>query len=130
MPGNATLQFFVDDGGIMVAIPKGFSISPKSQIEMNVEMLQFIFHQLMNDLTRLGLGAEADKLEMMHFWKKRKPWRLDRPFGPSARVQLGGRETEVIPSSSMRYLGFWLDPKLSFKTHVKFYACKAASTRM
>ncbi|KAH9915546.1 uncharacterized protein B0H18DRAFT_836382, partial [Fomitopsis serialis] len=68
------------------------------------------------------------KLEFMHFWKKRVPWRVDRPFGPDLVVHINDQPVSLVPTGNMRYLGFWLDPKLSFRSHVKFYASKAAST--
>lgn len=124
--GNASLQFFVDDGGILVAVP--LNLSPLTQVELNCQTLAVIFHALMANLVRLGLSAEADKLECIHFWNHQKPWWTDRPFGPDIEVYLGNWTVRIIPSPSMRYLGFYLDPKLSFKSHMRFYACKAAST--
>lgn len=93
-----------------------------------MEYLQVMFHSLNGDLLRVGLGVEADKVEVMHFWKKRKPWKPDKPTGPDVVIEIDRKINRIVPKISMRYLGFYLDPKLSFKSHIRFYAAKAAST--
>lgn len=88
-----------------------------------------MFKNLLGDLRRLGLSIEPDKLELMHFSRKRKTgWPDSQPFGPPVTVRIDGRITTVRPTGNMRYLGFFLDPKLSFKEHIRFYATKACST--
>ena len=129
MPGNGTLKFYVDDGAFMVAAPLKSTIRRNiTQVELNVEYLQVMFHSLNGDLLRVGLGVEADKVEVMHFWKKRKPWKPDKPTGPDVVIEIDRKINHIVPKVSMRYLGFYLDPKLSFKSHIRFYAAKAAST--
>ena len=129
MPGNGTLKFFVDDGALMVAVPLSSTIARNlTQVELNMRYLQVMFHSLNRDLWRVGLGVEADKVELMHFWKKRKPWKPERPWGPDLTLEIDRKIHRIVPKSSMRYLGFYLDPKLSWRSHVRFYAAKAAST--
>lgn len=82
----------------------------------------------MGDLNRLGLGVEGDKLELMHFWQHRSPWHPDKPLGPDLVLRDEGCLIRLQAKANMRYLGFFLDPRLSFKAHVRFYANKAAST--
>jgi len=75
-------------------------------------------------LTRvLTWGAEnaisfgPSKTEVQHFM-------LKRHRGQLPRIRHGSRDVEAEPA--MRWLGVWLDPKLSFKRHV---AEKAAAAR-
>ena len=129
LPGNGTLKFFVDDGAFMVAAPLKSTLARNiTQEELNTVYLQVMFKTLNVDLEQVGLGVEADKVELMHFYKKRKPWRPDRPWGPDLMIGIGRTVHNIMPKSSMQYLGFYLDPKLSFKSHVQFYATKAVST--
>ncbi|KAJ6439060.1 reverse transcriptase [Purpureocillium lavendulum] len=62
-----------------------------------------------------GVTFDPDKTEVMHFSRKKIPSR------PS--VFQGG--TEIIPGDAMRWLGLWLDRKLSFKFHVDEWSAKA-----
>ncbi|GJE98412.1 hypothetical protein PsYK624_146420 [Phanerochaete sordida] len=121
---NLNIQFFVDDGLISVASP----IVPgdHSALDMNNAILAHAFHDLNGDLERLGLGVETDKLELMHFRKRTRP--RATTLGPDLVLQIAGRLHRVTPKEEMRYLGFYLDPALSFRSHIKFYTTKATST--
>lgn len=127
--GHATVQFYVDDGLIHVAGKLGPGAEPEDQLKFNVVLLQNLFNRLATYLARAGLGIESDKLELMHFiHRRRKNWREGSPLGPAVRVKHGGSTITIQPSASMRYLGFYLDPTLSFKEHVRFYATRGSST--
>ena len=52
---------------------------------------------------------EPEKTELIHFHNKRSP------ILESIRI----RDLEVLPKEVVRYLGVWLDSKLSFKAHVE-----------
>lgn len=127
---NASLQFFVDDGLISVAAPPISSdSSPYDQLCVNNAILAHIFNALTNDLSRLGLGVEPDKLELMHFIKPRSTSISEHhPLGPDLVVDIDNATTRLRPQASMRYLGFFFDPKLSFRQHIKIYTTKACST--
>ncbi|OAQ57666.1 endonuclease/reverse transcriptase [Purpureocillium lilacinum] len=62
-----------------------------------------------------GVTFDPDKTEVMHFSRKKSPSR------PS--VFQGG--TEIVPGNAMRWLGLWLDRRLSFKFHVDEWSAKA-----
>lgn len=100
--------------------------------EVNSEKLTAIFELLTRYLIRLGLGLEADKTELMYFRNSQKPWREwvgDDPLGPPVKLYpLSQPEILIWPKKVIRYLGFYLDPKLSFREHVRYYATKACST--
>ncbi|GJE94382.1 hypothetical protein PsYK624_105510 [Phanerochaete sordida] len=121
---NLHLQFFVDDGLISVASPP--MAGTHTPLEHNNAILAHAFHDLTADLGRLGLQAEPDKLELMHFPKRTRP--KHPTLGPDLVVRTDGQLLRVSPKATMRYLGFFLDPTLSFRAHVKHYATKATST--
>lgn len=131
---NMTLQFFVDDSLIHVAAPAELGTYPEAgQLQANGDIATRVFNDLTQDLLRIGLGVEQSKLELMHFRKGRGKWTEDQPLGPSMRLRIGGdhvnaEETTIHPKGSMRYLGFFLDPKLSWREHIRLYTTKASST--
>ncbi|OAQ65636.1 endonuclease/reverse transcriptase [Purpureocillium lilacinum] len=62
-----------------------------------------------------GVTFDPDKTEVMHFSRKKSPsW-------PSVFQS----DTEIVPGDAMRWLGLWLDRKLSFKFHVDEWSAKA-----
>lgn len=131
--GHASVQFFVDDGLIHVAGKLGPGAEPEDQLKYNCVLLRQVFERVHGYLTRAGLGIEHDKLELMHFTRRRAgaangPWSDGQPLGPSLKIRASGGPILVRPASTMRYLGFYLDPRLTFKEHVRFYATKACST--
>lgn len=127
--GHATLQFFVDDGLIHVAGKLAPGAEPEDQLKYNVTLLQAMYEKLATYLSRAGLQVEADKLELMHFRHRRqKTWSAAKPLGPSMKVKHNGKQIVIPPAAHMRYLGFYLDPTLSFKEHVRFYSTKGCST--
>lgn len=124
--GNVGLQFFVDDGLISVAGPPPPKTSPYTQLQVNNSIIAHIFHDLARDMNRMGLGIEVDKLELMHFTQ---PTRSKcKSLEPDLVIELDSTLVRVTPKTKMRYLGFFLDPALTFRDHVKFYATKACST--
>ncbi|GJE96989.1 hypothetical protein PsYK624_131990 [Phanerochaete sordida] len=129
-PG-VTLQFYVDDGLLHVFSRKAEVPAHMTMAEVNAQKLGAAASILTSCLTRVGLRIEAAKTELMHFRNGRKPWREwvgDDPLGPPVKVYSPGSETLVWPRKVVRYLGFFLDPKLSFREHIRHYTVKACST--
>lgn len=132
--GHASIQFFVDDGLIHVAGKLGPNAEPQDQLKYNCVLLRAAFEQVHAQLTRAGLGIELDKLEVMHFTRRQRGgnntagWSDAHPLGPPLKVRMNGTSLLVRPAATMRYLGFYLDPKLTFTEHVRFYSTKACST--
>ncbi|PSR72023.1 hypothetical protein PHLCEN_2v12104 [Hermanssonia centrifuga] len=140
--GNNTSLFYVDDGNIIVS-----SDSPAT----NAALIGGLYQALEKELTRKGLSAEQTKFELMHFLVPKrgkqdpvKAWPLLRYppdgaqgppnqvmtiLGPSVYIRaLNGTITPVTPTEVLRYLGFFLDPKLNFNAHIERCAAKASST--
>lgn len=89
MLGNGTLKFFIDDGVLRVAVPMSLTVACNlTQVELNTHYLQVMFHSLNHDLWRVRLGVEADKVKLMHFWKKRKPWKPEWSWGPDLTLEI------------------------------------------
>lgn len=127
---NASLQFFVDDGLISVAAPPiDRTDSAYQRLLTNNAILSHLFHSLAQGLLRLGLHIEPDKLEVMHFTRTSyAAFPSDQPLGPDLALRLRDTVTRVAPQPVMRYLGFFLDPQLTFRPHVRHYVNKACST--
>ena len=131
---NEVIQFFVDDGLILVGAnlpPEETKADPQMQLRINTILVKHIYLSLLEQLHRLGLSAETDKLELMHFrqWRKKDlGWSPTEPLGPSLHINGKQGEKLVIKAkTSMRYLGFYFDPKLSFREHIRFYTTKGMS---
>lgn len=137
--GNATVQFFVDDGLIHVAGKLSNGAEPEDQLKYNNILLRSAFDALAAQLSRLGLQVEPEKFELMHFIRRRRrrarttprpspEWSPAHPLGPPLKLRICNGPAVVNPAQTMRYLGYYLDPTLSFKQHVRTYANKACST--
>lgn len=133
--GHITVQFFVDDGLIHVGGKLSGHLEEKQyeQLLYNNIILKKVFKSLVSNLTKLELAVETDKLELMHFVQRKRDkekaqWSDDKLLGPTLKVKDGDQMYTIQPKSSMRYLGFMLDPKLMFKEHIKKFAIKGIST--
>ncbi|TFK79483.1 hypothetical protein K466DRAFT_437881, partial [Polyporus arcularius HHB13444] len=62
------------------------------------------------------------KTEACHFSRKKADPPLDLGEAPYTG------ETPLQPVPVLRHLGFYLDKRLSFRQHVRFYGSRAAST--
>jgi hypothetical protein len=65
---------------------------------------------------------DADKIELIHFHSKRSLDLKNEKYS----VKIG--ETSFQPKELVKYLGIWLDSKLSFKTHVEKKIALASKT--
>jgi hypothetical protein len=62
-----------------------------------------------------GIAFDPDKTEVIHFSR--------RPARNAPAIRHGDHEKQ--PGAALRWLGIWLDPTLSFKTHVEKWTAKA-----
>lgn len=120
--GNTMIQFFVDDGAILVSHKDGLSV--------NNAIIQHIYEDIATDLNKIGLAVEAAKFELIHFRRGRQAWTPNSALGPDIVIRPKGIDAHMVvkPKTIVRYLGFFLDPKLSFKHHITHYANKASSS--
>ena len=70
--GHRTVQFFVDDGLILVAGKLASDAPEEDQLKYNNVLLRRIFEELVANMRKLGLAQESDKLELMHFRRRQK----------------------------------------------------------
>lgn len=128
---NTNVQAFVDDIAIQVAVEKIENYpEADTQEEANCMALSEKYHDLNSDFERVGLTCEPDKTEVMHFRDKppKKAYSASHPRGPDLYLSTKGKQMVVKPKEEMRYLGFWFDPRLTWRVHVTKYCNKACST--
>lgn len=65
-----------------------------------------------------GVTFDPEKTELMHSTRRTRAETTPTVFH---------NDTEITPAEDLRWLGVWLDRKLSFKTHVSKWAIKARS---
>ena len=95
---------YVDDVGLVV--------SSKS-IEENCQLLQKLAKDLLIDSGQNCMQFDVDKTELIHFHSKRSLDLKDELYS----IKIG--ETVFQPKELVKYLGIWLDSKLTFKAHVE-----------
>ncbi|KAB5590774.1 Mitogen activated protein kinase [Ceratobasidium theobromae] len=79
-------------------------------------------HDLTDALGDFGLSAEMSKTELIHFARTSHCMTKNLP------VRLGDRAEDIVhPSEWVRWLGFFLDRRLNFKTHIERLATRAKS---
>ena len=103
---------YVDDVGLVV--------SSKS-IEENCQLLQKLAKDLLIDSGQNCMQFDVDKTELIHFHSKRSLDLKDELYS----IKIG--ETVFQPKELVKYLGIWLDSKLTFKAHVEKKIASAQS---
>ena len=89
---NKVIQFFVVDSLILVEanlLPEETKADLQMKLRINTILVKHIYLSLLDQLHRLSLSAETDKLELMHFRKRRKKdqgWSPQEPLGPSLHI--------------------------------------------
>jgi len=81
-----------------------------ADLSTNVYTLRKTLDTATNILTRIGMTIDPDKCDLMHF-----SWQLGDTSSPSITTTLYGKNITITPPSSIRWLGFHLDRKLSFR---------------
>ncbi|KID83792.1 reverse transcriptase [Metarhizium guizhouense ARSEF 977] len=105
--GNPEGRFgYADDTAILCT---GQSLEETSRTAS--EYLQ----ELVNWGAANGISFDPEKTEVMHFSLRRRETELPVRHG----------DVEKQPEAAMRWLGLWLDRKLTFKTHVEKWTAKA-----
>jgi ribonuclease HI len=108
------MLMYVDDGLLYVS---------SMSIGTNIRLLKSAYQKTSNWLTKVGLSADMDKRELMHYTR--------RPSAGSPAIRLpgaDGQETTIVTFPYTRWLGVFLDRKLLFNHHVKILTAKAENT--
>ena len=90
-----------------------------ADLSTNVYTLRKTLDTATGILTRIGMTINPDKCDLMHF-----SWQHGDTSSPSITTTLYGKGITITPPSSIRWLGFHLDRKLSFRHHVNLLAKK------
>jgi hypothetical protein len=99
----------------------GFPVVSDSLHE-NVIILQETLTCTENVLHRIGMHIDPDKLDIQHF-----SWRQGDNENPTLFTVLENKQVQITPIKAMRWLGFYFDWKLSFRTHVDILCKKGKS---
>ena len=106
---------YIDDLGLL-AISKS--------LEDNVKTLQLGLRRIILKLESMGMAIDPSKLEIQHF--SRRPNDPSLPYLETTDP-LDGHLIKVTPTAHTRWLGFFLDKRLSFNKHIDIM-CKRASS--
>jgi hypothetical protein len=117
---HADFSLYVDDGAVFTSGPTFDSAATHAAQGAN-EVLQW--------LCRLGLTVDREKMEAM-FLHPAKPSMRHLGVQPHGLTLWDGvgDPIHVTPSTSLRYLGVFFTPRLSWGLHMKTLATRARST--
>lgn len=106
---------FIDDMSLTVST---------ASFSANNLLLRFLLPIVVIEFVRVGFTIGLDKLKLTQF-----PSKSYSGTSPLLVVSWDGKDYLVpLKSDAWRYLGFFLDPHLTFHYHVDFYTTKVLST--
>ncbi|KAF8750066.1 Reverse transcriptase (RNA-dependent DNA polymerase) [Rhizoctonia solani] len=88
--------------------------------EYNVATMRRIATRVSHTASQLGLEFEIDKSDLIHFYRH-----SNHSSNPSLHLALNGKNYTILPQGCIRWLGFYLDRKLTFKEHISNSTNKA-----
>ena len=93
-----------------------FAITVTSNLaKSNYKKLEGIALELMSRAKEAAISFDISKTELIHFYSKRTTIEEGLKLG----------DIEIFPKSLVRWLGVFLDSKLTFKQHVEIKISKA-----
>ena len=101
---------YVDDMGFLAI---------SDSLHENTLVLERTLHRATKELESLGMSIDPTKCDLMHF-----SWRPRDDSSPSMTTTLYGKPLRITPPKYIRWLGFFLDRKLSFKHHVDILSAR------
>ena len=104
---------YIDDLGLLAI---------SSSLHDNVSTLEKAFRHTVDSLAEIGMTIDPTKLEIQHFSRRPSDSVL-----PALHVTIDGSPITVTAPKNLRWLGFYLDKRLSFRSHVKIMANRASS---
>lgn len=78
-----------------------------TSVQKNVQKLEQALQYLQDEADKQSVIFETEKSELIHFHRRRNP----------ITCPLSLHNTLLHPKKEIRWLGFWFDTKLTFKTH-------------
>jgi Reverse transcriptase (RNA-dependent DNA polymerase) len=114
---NSSLGMYVDDGAIF-ACGRGWEDIENSIREGYTTCLDW--------LTRAGLSAEPEKTELIFF--KKRGEKTAPPHHMLLPLPAPNTHYQVTASNTLRYLGFFLDNRLSWSHHVEVMCNRARAS--
>ena len=112
---NVTALSYADDIGIITG-----STNPIT----NCNRLRKVLKVLNETADQSQIKFDEDKMEFMHFHNRRQP--MTEKLIHTFNAEEGLKTIEVPPQEQIKWLGIWLDRKLTFKKHVEVRAAAAA----
>ncbi|RXW12783.1 hypothetical protein EST38_g13070 [Candolleomyces aberdarensis] len=101
---------------------RGHQIMQSPEIATNCVMLRHAYGIVFDLFTGFSLALEHDKTELFHLTGFDRS--LDLGYAPYTG------DNPLKPKTFWRYLGFYVDRKLTFKEHVRYYTTKALTAVM
>jgi Reverse transcriptase (RNA-dependent DNA polymerase) len=101
-------------------------ITESSYARTNSIRLQLVLRRLVKAADEIQIQFDADKSEYIHFHKGRDP--IDIRITLTFTTYEGSKTVKVRPQKQFKWLGMWLDRKLTFKKYTKMKC--AAATRV
>ena len=107
---------------IISFVDNGLFISQNKSILHSNANLFCCYNIILSLLMKCSLVVEHRKTDIFHFSKSHEV------FNPPSLDLSSLRGPVLLPKKTWRYLGFIFDCKLTFRSHIDFYANKAIST--
>lgn len=95
---------YVDDMGFLAI---------SDSLHENTLVLEWTLQQATRELDALGMSIDPTKCDLMHF-----SWKRSDDSSPSIVTTLYNKPLRITLPKYIRWLGFFLDRKLSFKHHI------------
>ena len=111
LPGDCFIHLYADDPILYTSGPSLHTVLTNFQTSFNV---------IQHSFRRIQLLLNARKTKCMLFNRL-----LPAPSHPTSITTLNGSDLEYV--DNYKYLGVWLDCKLSFQTHIKHLQSKIKS---
>ena len=115
---NSSLGMYVDDGALFACAEEWADVN---------KLLRARYTVCEEWLRRSGLAIEPDKTELIYFQKAGVAYAMPAP----TRLELplpSDSNYEVFPSDCVRYLGFFIQRRLNWKTHVTIMCNRAKAS--
>jgi hypothetical protein len=100
-------------------------VTESSYARINSIRLQLVLRRLIRATNEIQIQFNADKSEYIHFYKDRNPINIEITL--TFTTCEGSKTVNIRPQKQFKWLGMWLNRKLTFKKHTKMKY--AATTR-